>query len=45
MDLGMLGRGAVARVGHLMVLEEGELGAWGDLMVLEWLELPTLTSW
>ena len=44
MDLGMPWRGAFARVGHLMVLEEWELGAWGDFMVLEWLELPTLTS-
>ena len=28
-----------------MVLEAGELGAWGDGKVLESMELPTLTSW
>ena len=42
--LGNARRGGIARVGHLMVLEAGELGAWGDGMVLEYIELPTLTS-
>ena len=27
-----------------MVLEAGKLGTWGDRMVLEYIELPTLTS-
>ena len=40
MDLVTLGRGAIAGVGCLMVLEVGELDTWGDRMVLEWLELP-----
>ena len=31
-------------MGCLMVLEAGKLGAWGDRMVLECMELPTLTS-
>ena len=45
MDLVMPGSGAFARVGCLMVLEAGELGAWGNGKVLECIELPTLTSW
>ena len=45
MDLVTLERGVFARVGHLMVFEAGELGAWGDGKVLECIELPTLTSW
>ena len=45
MDLVMPGREAFARVGHLMVLEVGELGAQGNGKVLESIELPTLTSW
>ena len=44
MDLVMPGVGGIARVGYLMVLEAGELGTWGDGMVLEYVELPTLTS-
>ena len=43
MDLVTLG-GGIARLGCLMVLEAGELGTWGDRMVLEYIELPTLTS-
>ena len=43
--LGTLGRRPFARVGCLMVLEEDESGTWGDFKVLEWLKLPTLTSW
>ena len=31
-------------MGHLMVLEAGELGTLGDRMVLEYIELPALTS-
>ena len=42
---GTPGRGALARVGHLMILEEGELGTWAGFKVLKWLVLPTLTSW
>ena len=44
MDLVMPGVGGIARVGCLMVLKAGELGTWGDRKVLEYMELPTLTS-
>ena len=44
MDLVMPGVGGIARVGQLMVLKAGELGALGGEMVLECIELPTLTS-
>ena len=43
--LGNAGEGAFAKVGHLMVLEAEELGAWGNGKVLESIELPALTYW
>ena len=45
MDLVMPGVGEIARVECLMVLEAGELGTFGEGMVLKWLEMPwpTLT--
>ena len=41
----MPGVGEIAGVERLMVLEEGELGAFGEGMVLKWLKMPwpTLT--
>ena len=45
MDLVIPGVGEIAGVEHLMVLEAGELGTFGEGMVLKWLEMPwpTLT--
>ena len=39
-----MGEGVFARVEHLMVLEEGEMGGRVCFVVLKCLKLPTLTS-
>ena len=40
----MVGKGPFAGVGHLMVLEEGELGTGVGCKVFKWLNVPTLMS-